>query len=212
MNKKIAWFLALLLIVCSLPLISSSTASAAQKKPKLNVKKLDMTLGNSFQLRIYNMKKKHKASYTSSNPSLVSVETISSNTKTAALKALGIGSSNITVTIQRQNQKALVLKCRVRVSPGAVSIKFIKRKVNIKTEQSFKADTIIKPSTSTEYPIFESSNPAVATVNPFGVITGVSPGTATITATLLSSNLSATCTVNVRPSYPEPKTTIQRRY
>lgn len=201
MKKKLTLFLAFSLIVCCFALTPASKADAAQKKPKLNVKKLEMTLGESFHLRIYNMKKNQKATYVSSNPSLVSVKPVNAKTRKAVIKADAIGSSVIKVMIPRKKAKPFILKCRVTVSPGPVSIKFIKRKIAIKCGQSSNADMIIKPSASTERPVFESSNPSVVRVNPFGVITGISPGTATITATLLSSNLTATCTVIVKPSF-----------
>jgi hypothetical protein len=175
-------------------------AEAAMQKPKLNIKKLDMTLGNNFRLRVYNMKKKYKASFVSADPSLVSVDSVSSNTKKATLKAHGIGSANVTVNIQRPKKKTLTLTCRVKISPEAFTIKFVKHKFDVTPGGNVQADTIIKPSSSTEQPVFVSSNPAVATVNPFGLITGVSAGKATITATLLSNNQSAACTVIVSPS------------
>lgn len=200
MKKKLFLFLAAVLFLCAIPAIPASTSNAAAAaNPKLNMKKLDMTLGNTFSLRIYNMKKNETAAYVSSNTSLVSVESISSNTKRAVIRAKGIGTAKITATILRAKKKIATLKCQVTVTPAAVSIKFAKSKVNIAIGQSFQAETIIKPATSTELPIFESSNPSVARVNPMGIITGESPGTATIKATLLYSNLTATCKVTVLP-------------
>lgn len=46
--------------------------------------------------------------------------------------------------------------------------------------------------------VWQSSNPAVAVVDDNGVITGIGPGVATIQATSLSGNLSATCHVEVK--------------
>lgn len=200
MKKKIFLFLAVVLFLCTTSIIPAYTSDAAAK-PKLNIKKLDMTLGNTFSIRVYNMKKKDTAVYTSSNPSLVSIESVFSNTRRAVIRARGIGTTKITASIQRPKKKTILLKCRITVTPEAVSIKFAKKKVNITMGQSFKAETIIKPASSTELPIFESSNPSVACVNPMGMITGESPGTATITATLLSSNRTATCKVTVIPLY-----------
>lgn len=46
--------------------------------------------------------------------------------------------------------------------------------------------------------VWQSSNPAVAVVDDNGVITGIGPGVATIQATTLNGNLSATCLVKVK--------------
>jgi hypothetical protein len=196
-KRKGALLAAVTLIIGTASFQYAPMSKAAAQKPKLNIKKLDMTLGNNFQLRVYNMKKKFKASYVSANPNLLSVSSVSSNTKTAVLRAQGIGSSNVTITIQRPKKKPLTLTCRVKVSPEAFTIKFVKHKLNMEIGSSFQANTIIKPASSTEQPIFESSNPEIATVSPSGLVTGVSKGRAKITATLLSTNQTATCTVNV---------------
>ena len=201
MIRKFALFLSAILILCAFTLAQHNTALAASKKPKLNMKQLNMSLGSSFNLHVYNLGKKDKAVFTSSNPSLVSVESIASNTKRAIIRAQGVGSAKITVTIQRQKKKTIVRKCRVKVSPEAISVKFAKKKIKIRIGQHVTADTIVKPSTSAELPVFESSNPSVVQVNPLGQVIGISPGTTTITATILSSNRSATCTVTVMPMF-----------
>lgn len=197
MKKRCLCFIAwILLINC---LLIPSEAKAAQNKLKLNVKKLDMTIDSNFQLRIYNKKKKQTADFVSSNPAIVSVESVSANTKNAVLRASGIGVSQITVTVTRKKRPPKILKCRVAVFPEAVSIKFMKKNVKLKPGRQFHTSVIIKPSASREQPIFESSDPNVASITPLGVITAVSPGTVTIRATLLSANLSTVCKVTVKP-------------
>lgn len=191
-----------LLLGC-LTMAKANGVSAAQKVPKLNVKKIYMTIGGDFQLRLYNMAKTYEAVYVSSNPSVVSVKSVATNDKKAVLKAVSVGSCNIKVTITGWKKKPQTLKCRVKVSPEAVSIKFTPKKLNLRVGQDYISDVVIKPFSCKEQPVYESSNPAVAKVNPLGIVTAVSPGTATITATLLDSNLSAVCTVNVRPPFPQ---------
>lgn len=200
MKRKVSLLLAIALAVCCLAVTPVSTVMAASKKPKLNVTKLDMTLGNTYHLRIYNMKKKFKATFTTTDPSVIALKSVAANKKKALLAAVGVGSAKIRVKVVRPNKPNLTLKCTVKVSPKAVSIKFARRKVSIFVGESYKNEAILKPSTSTEQPLFQSSDPLVAHVSPVGVITGISPGTATITATLLSSNLTAEYTVVVRHS------------
>ncbi len=198
MKRKISLLLALALALCCFAATPASTVLAAGKKPKLNVTKLNMTLDNTYHLRIYNMKKNFKATFTTTDPSVIALKSVAANKKKVLLAAVGVGSAKIRVKIVRPNKPNLTLKCAVKVSPKAVSIKFARKKVNIFVGESYNNEIILKPSNSTEQPLFHSSDPLVAQVSPVGVTTGISPGTATITATLLSSNLTAVYTVVVR--------------
>ena len=163
-----------------------------------------MTTGSTFQLRVYNLKKKQKVTYTSSNEKVVSIGKVASRGKRATVKALSIGSATVTATVRKGKKVIRRLKCQVKVTPNAFSIKFPKRKIHLETGSRFRLKPIIKPNTSMEQPIFESDNPIVASVNSRGVVTAMTPGKATITATLLSSGLTATCNVEVRPQ-PDTK-------
>lgn len=208
MKRKIALLLAFMLLLSSVFLSGDKVSVAASKKPKLNIKKLNMTVGNDFRLRVYNLKKKQKVSYFSSNPSVATVKSTASRGKHAVVKAQGIGSATITAVVKKGKKVNRKLKCRVKVSPTGICIKFLKRTVHMRVDSKFRVDPVIKPNTSTEVPIYESDNPQVATVNSRGVITALEPGTANITATLLSSNQTAVCTVIVSnyPDSPEEKT------
>lgn len=196
MKRKLTILLTFALILSFLPAVPM--AKAAQK-PKLNVKKLDMTLGTTFQLQTYNMKKKHRITFRSLDDSVASVASVDDNSRSAVIQAQGIGTTAIKVIVRRPQKNKLILRCRINVTPQAVSIKFIKKKLQLKPGQRYQTDIIIKPSASTERPIYESSDSSVASINPFGLITAVSPGTVTIRATALSTNQVATCTVVVLP-------------
>ena len=179
-------------------LIPEKTVSAAaSQKPKLNIRKLEITLGDTFRLRIYNMKKKYKATFTSSNTDVVSVKNVKSAGKSAVLSANAIGSATITVVVKKGKRTIRQLKCKAKVSPNAVSIKFTHRVIRLHPFDQTQLDTIIKPATSTEQPVFESEDTEVATISSFGIVTANSPGITTITATLLSTNQTATCIVVV---------------
>ena len=197
MKRKNALCTALVLLLCLAFVPAAPALQAASKKPKLNIKKLNMTVGNSFRLRVYNLKKKFKAVYSVSDESVVHIENRVARGKHATIKAYGIGSATINVVIKKGKKIKRRLKCRVKVSPVGVSIKFLKRKILMQEDGKFRVKTVIKPNTSTEQPIYESSNPEVAIINSRGIITAVGTGTTTITATLLSSNQKAICTVTV---------------
>lgn len=198
MKKRVALLLAFAIVVSSC--FSGYYAQAAAKKTKLNVKKLNMTVGGTFQIRVYNMKKKYKVTYTSSRPAIASVKSAVSNGKRASINALAVGSTTVTATVRKGRKQIRTLKCKVKVSPNAISIKFVLRKSKLRTGSKMRLETIIKPNTSEEQPIFESEDPDIASVNSHGVVTGVSPGTVTITATLLSCDLTASCTITVLPN------------
>ena len=197
MKSISARFVSFLLILSLAVGFMDNTAFAFAQKPKLNVKKLNLTVNTDFNLRVYNLKKKQKVTFTSSAPKIVSVTTSKNSAKRATVKALSVGSAIINVTIRKNNQSVRRLKCKVKVTPNAIGIKFYKRKLYLKPREQFELEPIIKPNTSREQPLFESDDPEVATVNSRGVITALMPGITTITATLLSSGQTATCMVFV---------------
>ena len=209
MKKKFTSLLVFVLLISMV--LPAGTSFAAGKRPKLNMKKLNMTVGSTFSLRVYNAKKKHKITFTSSKPSIATVKTETQNARYASVSALAIGSSVITVTVKKGKKVVRNLKCRVRVSPNAVSIKFMKNEVSVPLSQRTRLETIIKPNTA-ERPVFESSDESIAIVNSRGVVMGVSPGTVTITATLLSRNLTASCVVTVLPDSTTSSTKPKKYY
>ena len=115
-------------------------------------------------------------------------------------------------TVKKRKKVVRNLKCRVRVSPNAVSIKFMKNQVSVPLSQRTRLETIIKPNTSAERPVFQSSDESIAIVNSRGVVMGVSPGTVTITATLLSRNSTASCVVTVLPDSTTSSTKPKKYY
>lgn len=198
MRKKTALLLAfVLLIYAAIFQFNTNFASANTKqKPKLNVSKLELTLGNEFKLRVYNVKKKQKVSFSTSNKKIVSLD--DKNPKNVMIQANKVGKATITATITNANDKVVQkLKCNVEVSPNGISIKFLDRLVTLNPEDRFRVEPIIKPNTSKEQPLYESDNEEVATISSRGIITAVAPGITKITATLLSTNQTAVCTVVV---------------
>ena len=112
MKKKAVWLLAFVFLAGSL-LAPYSSVQAATKKPKLNIKKLNMTTGNSFQLRVYNLKKKQKVTYTSSNQEIISIGKVASRGKRATIKALSIGSATVNATVRKGKKVVRRLKCQI---------------------------------------------------------------------------------------------------
>lgn len=192
-------------IFSAVALIHPAPASYAAKKTKLNVKKLTLTKNDTYTLRVYNLKKKHTVKFVSADDSIVSVRE-NANKKSAVITAVSLGTAQIRANIYNRKDKLVrSLKTNVKVTPFAVSIKFAQKKVKLALNDTTKLPVIIKPRTSHEVPLFESSNPDVVTVNSKGIITAIAPGNAIITATLLSGGQKAECEVTVAaPPSPTP--------
>lgn len=199
MRKKVTLLLAIALVITSSLLPLGSVAQAAPKKIKFNVKKLNLTVGSNYQLRVYNLKKKQKVTFSSSNPEVVSLQENTATQKKITAKAISVGSSTIVATVKKGKKTCKTLKCKIKVSPSAVGIKFMKQHSKVVVNRKLRLETIVKPNTSLEQPVFESDNPNIATVNSRGIVTAIAPGTVTVTATLLSCDVSASCTIMVLP-------------
>lgn len=195
MKKKLNVFLIMAFVFCAAFMLNVQTSQAAPKRPKLNVKKLNLTLNSSFHLRVYNLNKNHKVVFSTSNADIVSVSQIAP--RKASITAVSLGNCSINVQVKKGKKVVRRLKCKVTVSPTPFSIKFARRNLLLQVDTRYPAKTIIKPVSSEEKPLFDTSNSSIATINSRGVITAIAPGTVTIKATLLSTGQTATCTVTV---------------
>lgn len=203
MKHKICYTLFSLLFILSLTvLVQSSSASCATKKTKLNVTKLTLTKGNNYTLRVYNTKRKQTVRFVSDDTAVITVAEKSnvpgSRSKSAVITATGTGSTIVRANIYSGKGKLVrTLKTKVQVTPYGVSIKFTHKKVKLEISDTMKLSVIIKPNTSQEMPLFETSNSDIVMVNSKGIITAVAPGEAVITATLLSNGQKTQCQVQV---------------
>lgn len=210
-RKKVHVFL----LVCAifLNVLAPPATVQAAPEPRLNIKKLDMTLGTTFQLQIYNIRKKHNVIFKSKDESIVRIVPTSENERCALLQAQAIGKTVVKAIVRLPKKKKIVLRCKVNVTPQAVSIKFVKKKLFIPVGSKRRADIIVKPSSSTERPIYESSDPSIVTINPLGWVTAISPGVATIQATSLFTRQITSCTVIVQPPGSKESTEkTQKKY
>ncbi len=191
-------------------LTQSATGSCAPKKVKLNVKKLTLSKGSSYTLRTYNMKKKQTVRFVSDNEAVVSVSPQKPRSKNAEINAIGTGSTVVRANIYSAKGRLMrTLKTKIQVTPLAISIKFTHRKVKLNVDDTMKLSVIIKPSTSQEIPLYETTDPDVVTVNSKGMITAVAPGEAVIKATLISSSQKVECRVIVLDEDPVTPAPVQ---
>lgn len=205
MKHKLFYFVLSFVFMLSFGIaVQSAAGGCAVKKTKLNVKKLALTKSETYTIRVYNLKKKHTVKFASDNENIVSVKTNKPTSKTAVITAQNLGTTQIRASIYNRKSKLVrTLKTNVRVTPSAVSIKFFSPKVRLDVSETLKLPVLIKPNISQEIPVFESSDPDIVTVNSKGFATAISPGHATITATLLASGQKASCNVVVLPDFDD---------
>lgn len=200
-----SWLLIGVLFLGALEPGSDAFAAKKNKYIRMNVKSVTLSKNGMYKLRLYNTKKRQTIVFSSDNESIATV-TSTTQSKLAVVTAVNPGNTYVRATISNSRGRVVrTLKVKVKVTPYAVSVKFGKKKIYLNETKNTKLNTIIKPNISQEIPLYESSDTDVATVNSRGIVTAVAAGEAVITATLLSSGQSASCTVVVKP---EPVETV----
>lgn len=200
-----SWLLIGVLFLGALEPGSDAFAAKKNKYIRMNVKSVTLSKNGMYKLRLYNTKKRQTIVFSSDNESITTV-TSTTQPKLAVVTAVNPGNTYVRATISNSRGRVVrTLKVKVKVTPYAVSVKFGKKKIYLNETKNTKLNTIIKPNISQEIPLYESSDTDVATVNSRGIVTAVAAGEAVITATLLSSGQSASCTVVVKP---EPVETV----
>lgn len=178
---------------------SEAFAAKKNKYIRMNVKSVTLSKNGMYKLRLYNTKKRQTIVFSSDNESIATV-TSTTQPKLAVVTAVHPGNTYVRATISNSRGRVVrTLKVKIKVTPYAVSVKLGKKKIYLNETKNTKLNTIIKPNISQEIPLYESSDTDVATVNSRGIVTAVAAGEAVITATLLSSGQSASCTVVVKP-------------
>ena len=200
-----SWLLIGVLFLGALEPGSDAFAAKKNKYIRMNVKSVTLSKNGMYKLRLYNTKKRQTIVFSSDNESIATV-TSTTQPKLAVVTAVNPGNTYVRATISNSRGRVVrTLKVKVKVTPYAVSVKFGKKKIYLNETKNTKLNTIIKPNISQEIPLYESSDTDVSTVNSRGIVTAVAAGEAVITATLLSSGQSASCTVVVKP---EPVETV----
>lgn len=178
---------------------SEAFAAKKNKYIRMNVKSVTLSKNGMYKLRLYDTKKRQTIVFSSDNESIATV-TSTTQPKLAVVTAVNPGNTYVRATISNSRGRVVrTLKVKIKVTPYAVSVKLGKKKIYLNETKNTKLNTIIKPNISQEIPLYESSDTDVATVNSRGIVTAVAAGEAVITATLLSSGQSASCTVIVKP-------------
>ncbi|MBS4816561.1 MAG: hypothetical protein KH026_08195 [Clostridium sp.] len=207
MRRKITYPAIVFLLLFSL---MTDTASASTKKNRsrkkeaqspytLNMTTSDLLLGDSFILTV-NGTTEESVTFKSSSSDVVSVEP-EEDSISCQCTGETVGNATITVKIKEKgflffNSTATTLTCKVTVSPKASSIQFNRRQFRMAPNTKRKVRVTLRPSITTEVPVFSSSAPKIARVNAAQKIVAKAPGIAVITATIQNGN-TATCRVIV---------------
>ena len=159
--------------------------------------KLTVSLGASSHRLINGQKLTLSARF--NHPVIVPIHWSSSDSSVATVDdsgnvtAKGLGTATIIAALPNGS----TAQATVTVVPPITSITFDKALYKVKPGASRTLGILLAPADTGEELIWSSSNTSIATVNADGTVTGVSKGTATITAKGKYSGLSASCTVKI---------------
>lgn len=166
---------------------------------KLNIKSKSCIPEETYLIKVYRTAKNHKISFKSSDSSVVSVK--KTEEKEAEIKACTVGEATITVTVKEGSKTVTSLKCEVKVTPPAASVKLIDGRLILSTDDKVSLRKELKPSSTSETPTYYSSNPSVVTVSSKGIVTAVGEGKATIYASI-SNGTKDKCIIEVISKNP----------
>lgn len=155
----------------------------------LNVEKMELQLGDSFQLNA-TLSPENASNQTliwsSSNPAVATVS------EYGLVTTLSLGETTITAICGD-----ISASCHIVVNPILIEsliLNIEETELNIGETVKLEA-TILPENTTDKTVIWQSSNNDVASVNESGFVTAISAGTATISAT--NGNISASCQITV---------------
>lgn len=213
MKKKLIFFTLFLAVTMLIVPVSSEAA----KRVKLNKKSVSLYEGKSIKLKVSGTKAKVKWS---SNKK--SVATVTSKGKVTARKK-GIAKITAKVSGKKYTCKVTVKKKRASNNESADStnhasqsnnknntpsvirvtgISLNYKSANLRIGDTCLLSAVITPSNAANTSVaWSSSNPAVASVSSTGIVTALSTGTATITATTADGSHTASCIVNVQSEF-----------
>ena len=133
-------------------------------------------------------------SWKSSNPNIAKVSGKKDGTCTITAQKQ-TGTVRITITFASGMVKTLEVKVQAS-TVKTTAINIIAKKATLKKGKTLKLKPVLEPITSGEKITYESSDPEIAKVSKTGVVTGLKPGTVTIT--IRSGKRTVTCKITVK--------------
>jgi uncharacterized protein YjdB len=171
--------------VCNVNVVQPATGISINKKSLTLVKGAIITL---------------LATVSPNNATDKSVTWSSSNTKVATVKSSGkVTCVSAGVVIIKALSDTFTASCKITVTQPVISVSLTKKSLTILKGKKDSLKATIYPKNATDQRvIWSSSNTKVVKVTLNGVITAISPGTATIKVTTVSSKRTAICKVIVK--------------
>lgn len=133
-------------------------------------------------------------SWKSSNPNIAKVSGKKDGTCTITAQKQ-TGTVRITITFASGMVKTLEVKVQAS-TVKTTAINIIAKKATLKKGKTLKLKPVLEPITSGEKITYESSDPEIAKVSKTGVVTGLKPGTVTIT--IRSGKRTVICKITVK--------------
>lgn len=184
---RITWIFFLVLSLC---LMGSNTFAASPKSPKLNIRNLSIVKNSKYNLRVYNTPGSYTVTFESDDEDIAVLRKIRNTSCRIVAKDSGTTAINAYI-YDEDDELVTTLKCAVTVSPRAASVKFNKKKYRMTEGSTRKIKAIVKPNTSSEYPLYSSDDPDIAMVSSNGTVTALSAGQTTIRAYISNGNESS---------------------
>ena len=171
------------------------TVTVRQPVASISLSQYTATIQRTQKLRL-------TASVAPFSASNKNVKWTTSNKRVAVVSSSGVvtakGAGTAVIICTTKDGSQISAGCTVTVTPIYPSaIKISKVSVTIKAGKTARLKATVTPkNTDFKAVVWQSSNPAVATVDAKGKIRGITPGMAVITATT-NSGITASCTVTV---------------
>lgn len=142
----------------------------------------------------------YNVSFKSSNPDRLTVNKISNNS--CEYTGVSAGTAHIIVKIKSRSglffmSRTKTIKAKVSVAPRAVSVRFRKSKYRMAPGQKKRIRTTLRPSITTERPVYTSLNPEIVTFSKKGVLRAKTPGITYVTASI-SNGMKVRCKIIVK--------------
>lgn len=184
---------------------SMITVTEAVTSVKLNHSSYKLVKGRSVTLKATvasNTATNSKVKWTTSNKKIATV------TQSGKVTGKNIGTCTIKVTAKDGSKRSA--SCKIRVIRVAKGLEINKTYLRVMEGTTAKLKTRFTPkNASIKHLKWETSDETIATITSKGIITGVTPGTCTVTAkTTDGSNIKVSCIVNVYERVPSTGVTV----
>lgn len=174
-----------LLLLCAL-LLLNLTACAVKEK-------IDLPYGEKYQVPNEKLEKYQSLDWKSADTEIAEVQ---------YGQITGVGSGTTLVTAEANGKKVAEITVRVTIVP-ITGIVLSSRACEVTEEEKFKLEYTLFPDNASDFGLsWKSADETVATVDAFGVITGITPGQTTISIST-EDGVIDTCSVTVKqkPAY-----------